>query len=1002
MADLLIKHLKKKSDDHSALSLLENQWGFDEKIIPKALQGIASLFPHYSRHDESHSKQILINIERLLGEENISKLTATDTWLILEAAYWHDIGMVVPHNDMNEAFNDPDFQIYINDIKNSPHHELFSFCQNFNSPNLIDSFNYAGSPLESMDKFRQLMAEWFRRKHADRANTIVNNPWGSAGISSPRTELIPSRLFKVLGRICHLHGADFNSVVGEGGLPYREAGMAQEDCHPRFVACLLRMGDLLDLDDNRFCPVMMKISGDNRPELSKAHEEKHSGIRHLRIDVNRIEVTSECATIESYLESFKWFDWLKKEMQDQMSLWQEIVPSRDFGLLPTLGEIKVELKGSQQVLKDGCRPQFGVDSNQAIKLLQGNNLYEKKFPLIRELLQNAVDATLLCVWLKNKDKITVQDDWSNPLNQSVQTILHELKIKISLVELEAKSTSEQESLWKLCIEDEGTGISRDDLVHMLNIGGSHKNNSRQELIESMPEWMKPSGTFGIGFQSVFLLADKVDLTTKSLFSNETLKISLYSPTGAKEGLVTLELLKNEISKSCGTKLEIIFPLEKFTSSYSISWGERNTVKSHILNTHDPVLDKSFPIESAEIADAIHNFSTFSFIEVKGEISTLNHEGIELGFPNRTVDASHNFVNSIDEQLILSYEPVLNDHYRSALNCLYRGQPFEVKNISFPFCIISVNILSGKAGSWLSINRDKLNQDARVKLKLAVENALLECVKHDLEKLDIDVFNSRFNISNYSIFVNAMAHQSSNTLWESLSNNTRIKDAWLSLEYSKGQSYKDLFSKKEFITGNEAVGQATSNSKLDVEFETSYQGQLIKAMVYKSWLSTSGNSIKVLESDKYTEKKLDLRYQFSKENEVELYSDGALISSLVDASNSIHGNTRQLIPVFGDFSELALRQDVRLRAECLFKVPLIGKKFILLPFLFCSDITEHNKYRVSASQIQTEKLCNWVKKNSENDIALELIKSKYEELIVYFDTLMESSPFADDWAEKRID
>jgi hypothetical protein len=290
----------------------------------------------------------------------------------------------------------------------------------------------------------------------------------------------------------------------------------------------------------------------------------------------------------------------------------------------------------------------------------------------------------------------------------------------------------------------------------------------------------------------------------------------------------------------------------------------------------------------------------------------------------------------------------------------------------------------------------------VKLKSAVSNALLECVKYDLEELDIGVFNSRFNITHYSIFVNAMALQNSDTLWESLTNNNRIKDAWLNLEYNQNQSYKDLFTKKEFITGNKPVDSKTLISKLDVKFETSYEGELIKAVVYNSWLSTSGNSIKVLESDNYKDKKLDLRYMFSKENETELYNQEALISSLVAASNFNHSNTRQLIPVFGDFSQLALRQGVRLRAEYLFKVPQGNKKFILLPFLFCSDIKESHKYRVSASKTQMEQLCKWVKANAENDVDLDIIKSKYEELIKYFDELMGNSPFADDWAAKRID
>jgi len=89
MAEKLKQHLLEKSEKHLHLKLLQSQWNFDEELIPKALQNVAAIFPHFSRHDSSHSKQILINIERLL-RETLTSLTATDTWLLLEAAYWRD------------------------------------------------------------------------------------------------------------------------------------------------------------------------------------------------------------------------------------------------------------------------------------------------------------------------------------------------------------------------------------------------------------------------------------------------------------------------------------------------------------------------------------------------------------------------------------------------------------------------------------------------------------------------------------------------------------------------------------------------------------------------------------------------------------------------------------------------------------------------------------------------------------------------------------------------
>ena len=47
---------------------------------------IAYDFQHFSRHDNSHSVNILEVIEMLLGKERIDKLSAGDLWLLLECA----------------------------------------------------------------------------------------------------------------------------------------------------------------------------------------------------------------------------------------------------------------------------------------------------------------------------------------------------------------------------------------------------------------------------------------------------------------------------------------------------------------------------------------------------------------------------------------------------------------------------------------------------------------------------------------------------------------------------------------------------------------------------------------------------------------------------------------------------------------------------------------------------------------------------------------------------
>lgn len=52
------------------------------------------------------------------------------------------------------------------------------------------------------------------------------------------------------------------------------------------------------------------------------------------------------------------------------------------------------------------------------------------------------------------------------------------------------------------IIDQGIGMSMVDLGYMQTMAGSSKNIHKKKIINEMPQWMRPSGEFGIGLHIV--------------------------------------------------------------------------------------------------------------------------------------------------------------------------------------------------------------------------------------------------------------------------------------------------------------------------------------------------------------------------------------------------------------------------------------------------------------------------------------------------------------------
>lgn len=1002
MADKLQQHFDNISLGQTNLRRLHSQWQFDKELIPKALQTIGSVFPHYSRHDQSHSDQILVNIERLLGEDRIQLLSATDTWLLLEAAYWHDIGMVVPHKALEDALKDPAFETYRLQVAGQVGHELQKFATHFSS-NVNEALGGADTPLDAMNKFRVFMAEWFRRKHHTRAEHAINDPWQAMGLSSPRTELIPKRLFRLLGQICAMHGRSFDEVVGQ--LPFKETGMANDDCHPRYIACLLRLGDLLDIDDNRFCPVMQQIAGEGRPALSKAHEDKHASIRHFRLDPERIEVTAVCSKVDGYVEQWRWLDGLRTEVQKQMSRWQDIAPDRRFGLLPTIGEIKVEIAGRNLLTEPGRRPEFRLNSARALRLLQGENLYERT-DTIRELLQNAVDATLLRIWQTER---TAFDSAEVQAGNFDHPCFKKYAVEIALERAELPASSPDKISWVLTVTDQGTGISHDDLRYLMNVADSGANLHKQAIIRNMPEWLRPSGNFGIGLQSVFMWTDLVHIRTKSLQTNEVLEIKLHAPSGPHQGLVEIERCEGDhLSMLVGTQLQCA--IETTASHYVPNVDEDSPVKS-VLRNHDPLLDPDLPWGALSLIHAVSKFAKHSPIPVNW--TYLDGEQKLFGQRNSEPATSWDFFPETICKFTAKLTRTSGVYLRGNSATNYRGQPVEYKGPylnSFLRC--EIDLYADTASDWLTFDRNSwVSREKNNLIRLVKRNTKLWVERHK-DKL----------LNTHKAELSALAKHSAGDrdndftpFWQALAN--ELRDDWQDLDCAVRDThqsatrlpYHDILNTGWIFATNQDFDEVCEYFAPAPE-KLAYTQHVELRFCIQEWCQSEGHGIRYLVKrapETSHSRYLPVTAYFHELTQCEpgaarlQISNDDFICAMVHTARQAGARPSRLVvpielfPPYLRLDALKLRPNTSIYGADLVLSPLPSHTpLLVLPFSITSEL--YSPFRASLDR--ADAFYCWVHENLETPVALSEVKSIYTALIDFIDNdLMKKS---NDWQSAR--
>ena len=714
------KILEEKSKQENTIDYF-TQWNYDKELYTDILLGVRDYYSNYTDHGKKHSETILTNILRILGEESIKKFSTLDLWLILEAAYLHDCGMYITREEAKKVIQDDNFKSYYSNILNNPEHPMYSYTHFFSQDKNGFSYNQIHYNVDYDYAMRFIISSYKRSSHAADFRKVIGNS----------KKLLHDRIYRILFSISESHGKSFEDVMK---LPKKENGIGNEIGHPIFIACLLRMGDLLDIDNKRFSEKLIENIEDIIPIDSKEHLEKHKSITHFWIDQERIEIT---ATVNSGEESYnvaevigKWFSYIEDEYNNQLHNWNDIIPKNIGTSLPILGELKIDIE-NYEYINSKNKPKFSLDINNTLSLLMGTSIYDKKEKAIREILQNAIDATYLRVFEENKEQLISKDVISL---KEVKQLFKNKKIEVIINKI---SEDKEYNQWDIIIKDKGIGIDKEHLKYIIEAGSSYKDSKKNDLITNMPSWLKPSGNFGIGFQSIFMLTERVNLKSKSLFSQESIDVDLIKPASKNynAGSIYFKKTKFDYKQEIGTVINFRYRTKKVSNSYTTS-GE---FTNNYIYAFDPLIDEEFDIEIFSLLDMVSEVNSYSLLDI-----ILKKENKEIPLKKSLDENSKEDLKFLAEenyQISLDIlDETINRNRRFSSIFFYKNQFVEEINyLSNKFFNITINILNFKVNDVLELNRNKL-KDSFIKKE---KDLILNEIFNTLYKL----YNNSFGTMN---------------------------------------------------------------------------------------------------------------------------------------------------------------------------------------------------------------------------------------------------------------
>lgn len=544
---IIIAELERRKNEAERESLASRLCVLAEKVVKVAAEHqkrVAQVMPEFDLHDEKHLAMVLHNMSCLIGEERVKTLSDVELFLLIASAYLHDCGMAPSEwelrlmqltegtdeytdceesicNDGKPPYSFSNAKSFIEKSKENIYRKYEGDVQDWlfseNSENemaealsglLIDYQTFrngyaaelkACSKPAAFKKMSQgIRIDYIRRRHPQTSARYIHN--SAPLFHNIIGEAWTDKLVQDLAVICQAHGENLNYVKEKLNIDARYC--PNEQANLQFVAMMVRMGDICHYSFDR-APLIIRNAKLFQSDISyREWTVKAVAVTYEIVD-NTIKYYAYCDTPDKYYKLQGYIDWIDQEINhfcDIQRLWE----AKYRLSINDVDRAGVSYDASK--FRPVRGKQFTLQQNKIIQLLMGVGLYKDPYACLRELYQNAMDA---CKCMQHKEQALGRD--------------YHGKIEFGLERDEVNTY--------LYCSDNGVGMSEAVIEnYLLKIGNSYYKSS--DFYREQATWntdFVPTSQFGIGILSCFMIADRIEILTKTAEAQEVLSCCIDGP-----------------------------------------------------------------------------------------------------------------------------------------------------------------------------------------------------------------------------------------------------------------------------------------------------------------------------------------------------------------------------------------------------------------------------------------------------------------------------------------